>query len=52
MAAISTWLRDFGGWPEVERYLNQPIPYGQSELLFEAREKGMEYGDEDGDVSF
>jgi putative DNA methylase len=52
ISAVSTWFGDFGGWPEVERHLNEPAPSGHPELMFEVRETKEEYGVEYGDVSF
>lgn len=52
IAAVSGWLRNFGGWREVERYLygaNNPL--GQN-LLPAASEPFEEYGVEDDEVSF
>jgi len=52
LAAVSNWLHTFGGWPEVERHLTGSVPTGHPELMFEAREILMGYGEEDGDVPF
>ena len=51
-SAVSSWFRDFGGWPEVERRLNEPVPSCRPEPLFEVRETMEEYGVEYANVSF
>jgi len=52
LAAVSNWLHAFGGWPEVERHLKEPVPSVHPELIFETREILIEYGEENGDVPF
>jgi putative DNA methylase len=52
VATVSQWLQDFGGWPEVEKHIqdfNIPSPY---ERPLECRESAQEYGDEYADISF
>lgn len=52
ISAVSNWLRHFGGWPEVEKCLNEPVPSSPPEPLFEVREAEEEYGVEYAIVSF
>jgi len=51
-AAVLDWFHDFGGWPEVERGLNEPISSHSSEVLYEMPETVEEYGVEYGEISF
>jgi adenine-specific DNA methylase len=52
ISAVSNWLDDFGGWPEVEMRLNEQVPSCRPEPLFEVRESMEEYGVEYANVSF
>jgi len=52
IAAVSGWLRDFGGWLEVEKHLNGSKNYQIQVPLFAVRENTEEYGVEYADVSF
>jgi hypothetical protein len=52
ISVVANWLRDFGGWPEVERHLAE-IPFSDGfGPLFDVSETLAEYGEEDVDVSF
>jgi adenine-specific DNA methylase len=52
ISAVSNWLRDFGGWPEVERCLNIPVPSCCPEPLLQVQETMEEFGVEYANVSF
>lgn len=52
ISVVSNWLRHFGGWPEVQRYLSEPVPSCRPEPLFEIGEVIEEYGVEYANVSF
>jgi len=52
IAVIGNWLRDFGGWSEVEKRLNEPNGAASPEPFFAAREPSEHYGNEYADVSF
>ncbi len=52
IAVASTWLRDFGGWPEVEKHLNGQNDIGRHEPSFAVRETSRNYGAEYVNVSF
>ncbi len=52
---ISDWLRDFGGWPEVERHLGIPTPFhalSGSQLTFAVCEDTADYGEQDAEIPF
>ncbi len=46
ITSVTRWLGDFGGWPEVERHLNEPFSSGHPEPASGVCEKLEEYGDE------
>jgi len=52
ISAVSKWIRDFGGWPEVERHLYNQKDHRHPGPLFEMAEAPEKYGDEDVNVSF
>ncbi|MBI4776660.1 MAG: DUF1156 domain-containing protein [Deltaproteobacteria bacterium] len=52
IAAVSDWLRDFGGWVEVEKHLCESNSCRRHEPLFAVRESTEKYGIEYADVSF
>ncbi len=52
IAAVSGWLRDFGGWPEIEGHLCSLTAWRNDERMAAVREAHENYGVEQGDVSF
>jgi putative DNA methylase len=52
IAAVAKWLRDFGGWPEVESHLGDPFGRHLDAPLFAVRESEIQYGAKCDDVSF
>jgi len=50
---VMDWIRFFGGWAEVERFIDMP---GKEKLkdssLFSVQETHSSYGDKNGDVPF
>jgi hypothetical protein len=51
IAAVSTWLSEFGGWPAVERYLHLEDPT-RNMPLFATREPPARYRADDAEISF
>lgn len=49
---VSNWLRDFGGWPEVEEHLNGLNTLPHQGALLELHENAKEYRVECANVSF
>ncbi|MBI9082008.1 MAG: DUF1156 domain-containing protein [Desulfobacterales bacterium] len=50
---VASWLRNFGGWPAVEKHLNSNTKEPLKDLpLFAVREKSADYGVDDDDISF
>jgi len=49
---VSQWLRGFGGWPEVEKHLNDPNHPPCRPPQFSLLENTDEYGDDYANVSF
>lgn len=52
IAIVAEWLRDFGGWNEVFKYLQSTSPLRSEEPLLAIRENVGEYGGDDADLSF
>jgi putative DNA methylase len=52
LSAVADWLRAFGGWPKVERHLNELNGTCSHEPLLTVRENTMDYGVEYAHVSF
>jgi hypothetical protein len=52
LSAVADWLRAFGGWPKVERHLNELNGTCSQEPLLTVRENSMDYGVEYAHVSF
>lgn len=52
IATISDWLRDFGGWAEVEKYLHETKASRGHEPLGAVCESTGKYGVEYEDISF
>ncbi len=52
ISVVSDWLRDFGGWREVEKYLIEPHATPVQKSLFTVSEPIEEYGVEYAEVSF
>lgn len=52
IATVSDWLRDFGAWPEIEKYLCESKVGSGHEPMFAVGENTEEYGVEHADVSF
>ncbi len=51
-AGVSKWLHDFGGWPEVEKNLHEPMIPCRQKSLFGVHEGAEEYGAGYADISF
>jgi hypothetical protein len=52
---IEDWLRDFGGWPEVEQHLGVPTPFrsdSKNQLPLAVSEDAAGYGAPDAEISF
>jgi putative DNA methylase len=52
---ISDWLRDFGGWSEVEKHLGVPNPFRAAlgnQLTFAVCEDAADYGEQDAEIPF
>ncbi len=52
IAAVSNWLRDFGGWLKVKEHLGEPIVHCPGEPLFRICETTPKHGAEYATVSF
>ena len=52
IAAVGSWLRNSGGWPEVEKHLSESHVPCLDEPLFAIRETTAKYGVEYANVSF
>jgi hypothetical protein len=52
IAAVAKWLRDFGGWPEVEKHLGDSIGRHMDAPLAAVRESKIQYRAKYDDVSF
>lgn len=52
IALVSNWLRDFGGWPKVEKHLNEQNKTDHHEPFFAVRETSENYGVEYANISF
>jgi putative DNA methylase len=49
---VSNWLRDFGGWSDVEENLGEPNALHHHEPLYELHETTEKYGVENASISF
>ena len=50
---VASWIRAFGGWPVVEKHLNNNKKDCLKDLpLFAVRENSADYGADDADISF
>jgi putative DNA methylase len=49
---VESWLEQFGGWSEVEKYLNQAEPVSVTDSQLALCENASEYGGMDAEVSF
>lgn len=52
LATVSDWLRDFGGWPEIEKHLRVSNASSDNEPMFALRETTEKYGIDYDNVSF
>jgi hypothetical protein len=52
VSVVANWLSDFGGWAEVEKYMQEPTSSHRQLPLFEAGEHLEEYGVAYADVPF
>ncbi|MFH1092062.1 MAG: hypothetical protein V1742_10890 [Pseudomonadota bacterium] len=52
LSKVEEWLQDFGGWPEVEKNLQNSILLPLDAPLFGVRESAIEYGSEYTEIYF
>lgn len=52
ITVIADWIRNFGGWPEIEKYLNNLNSFCHPDTQFTLCETMEKYGVEHDDVSF
>lgn len=52
LSEVSNWLRDFGGWPEIEKHLNSQSDLARHEPLFGVCEINEKYGVNYANISF
>ena len=52
IAKVVNWLKNFGGWPEVEKHINSSYSTTLNKPLYAVRESSSESGEEDAYISF
>lgn len=52
ITTVADWIRNFGGWPEVEKNLCDSSGSLDATLIFTAREKKGKYNVKDAEISF
>ncbi len=52
MSIVEDWLRNFGGWPTIEKFLADVPRLRPATPVFALHEKTIEYGAYDGTISF